>query len=51
MNQGLMILGCGDKTIRCRPALMVSETEVDKALSILSSAYCSAIDRCPVAND
>ncbi|MEL0011363.1 MAG: L-lysine 6-transaminase [Bacteroidota bacterium] len=51
MNQGLMILGCGDKTIRCRPTLTVSEIEVDKALSILSSAYRSAIDRCPVAND
>ncbi|NBW70541.1 MAG: L-lysine 6-transaminase [Bacteroidetes bacterium] len=51
MNQGLMILGCGDKTIRFRPALTVSKTEIDQALTILSSAYSSAIDRCPVATD
>jgi L-lysine 6-transaminase len=51
MEQGLMILGCGDKTIRFRPALTVSKTEIDQALTILSSAYSSAIDRCPVASD
>ena len=51
MEQCLMILGCGDKTIRFRPALTVSKVEIDQALNIISSAYSSAVDRCPVATD
>jgi L-lysine 6-transaminase len=51
MSQGLMILGCGDQTIRFRPALTISMSEVDLALEILSSAYSTALDRCPVATD
>jgi L-lysine 6-transaminase len=34
-NNGLVILGCGEKTIRFRPPLIISEEEIDKALDIL----------------
>ena len=51
MNQGLMILGCGDKTIRFRPALTVSKSEIDQALNILSSAYSSTISHCPAVSE
>jgi len=32
---GLIILGCGTKTIRFRPPLIISSTEVDEALNII----------------
>jgi L-lysine 6-transaminase len=34
-NHGLVILGCGEKTIRFRPPLIISEEEIDKVLDIL----------------
>lgn len=34
-NNGLVILGCGEKTIRFRPPLIISEEEIDKVLDIL----------------
>lgn len=34
-NQGLVILGCGEKTIRFRPALNITEEEVDEMISIV----------------
>ena len=51
MNQGLMILGCGDKTIRFRPALTVSKSEIDQALNILSSAYNSTMSHYPAVSE
>jgi L-lysine 6-transaminase len=32
----LIVVGCGEKTIRFRPPLIISEEEVDKALSIIN---------------
>ncbi len=37
MQNGMIILGCGDRTIRCRPRLNVTEDEIDEAMRILSS--------------
>jgi len=35
---GMMILACGDHSIRFRPALVVAEAEIDEALEILAAA-------------
>ena len=35
---GMMILACGDHSIRFRPALVVAEAEIDEALEILAVA-------------
>jgi len=35
LANGLVVLGCGATTIRFRPPLIISETEIDKALDIL----------------
>lgn len=37
MKNGAMFLGCGDRSIRFRPALNISKTEIDKGLEILKS--------------
>lgn len=34
-NEKLMILGCGEKTIRFRPALNITESEIDDGLTII----------------
>jgi len=34
-NEKLMILGCGDKSIRFRPPLNITEDEIDKGLTII----------------
>jgi len=31
----LIIIGCGEKTIRFRPPLIISSTEVDEAIDII----------------
>ncbi|MFE3845500.1 L-lysine 6-transaminase [Thermoplasmatota archaeon] len=36
-SNGLIILGCGEKTIRFRPPLIISEEEIDKALKIMKN--------------
>lgn len=35
MKNGAMFLGCGDKSVRFRPALNISKAELDRALEIL----------------
>lgn len=35
MKEGLMILGCGEKTIRFRPTLCVTKDEIDMGIDIL----------------
>ncbi len=35
-KKGLVVIGCGEKTIRYRPPLIISEEEIDKSLDILS---------------
>jgi L-lysine 6-transaminase len=34
-SNGLVVLGCGEKTIRFRPPLIISEEEIDDALGIM----------------
>lgn len=34
--KGLIVIGCGEKTIRYRPPLVISEEEIDKSLEILN---------------
>ena len=36
-SNGLVVLGCGEKTIRFRPPLIISEEEIDETLEILDS--------------
>jgi len=36
-SNDLVVLGCGEKTIRFRPPLIISEEEIDEALEILDS--------------
>ena len=35
-EEGLIVIGCGEKTIRYRPPLIISEEEIDKSLEILN---------------
>ena len=46
----LMILACGDNTVRFRPPLTVTKEQVDEGLDIFEKAYKAALERCPVAN-
>lgn len=50
ITHGMMILSCGDNTVRFRPPLTVTKGQVDEGLDILEKAYKSAIERCPVAH-
>ncbi len=36
-SKGLIVIGCGEKTIRFRPPLVISSEEIDKILSIISN--------------
>lgn len=40
-ERGLIILGCGAKTLRFRPALIITEDELDEGLAILKEAIVS----------
>lgn len=50
-KNGLMILGCGTKTIRFRPPLTVQKEHIDQAIDILTKSYQSALEECPVASN
>lgn len=39
MNNGLMILGCGTKTIRFRPPLTVQKRHIDEGMHILKTSF------------
>lgn len=47
---GMMILACGNNTVRFRPPLTVTVEHIDEGLYILEKAYKKALHRCPVAN-
>lgn len=49
LENGLMILGCGTKTIRFRPPLTIQKSQLDEGLDILKKSYKSALGKCPVA--
>ena len=38
-KEKLMILGCGEKSIRFRPALNITENEIDKGLTIIGTVF------------
>lgn len=50
IEHGLMILSCGDRTVRFRPPLTVTKAQIDEGLEILEKAYKSALEKCPVAH-
>ncbi|NGP77032.1 L-lysine 6-transaminase [Balneolaceae bacterium YR4-1] len=43
----LMILACGERTIRFRPPLNVKKEHVDEAISIMQKSYKEAAGKCP----
>ena len=45
MTHGMMILSCGDNTVRFRPPLTVTKEQIDEGLNILEKAYKTAIER------
>tara|TARA_Y100001935_G_scaffold105768_1_gene87788 strand:- start:165437 stop:166786 length:1350 start_codon:yes stop_codon:yes gene_type:complete len=47
ISNGLMILACGDKTVRFRPPLTITNEQLDEGLDIIEKSYKSAIERCP----
>jgi len=50
-KNGLLILGCGTKTIRFRPNLAIQKEELDKGIAIIEKSYRNALEECPVAGD
>ena len=48
-KNGLLILGCGTKTIRFRPNLAIQKEELDKGIAIIEKSYRNALQECPVA--
>ncbi|MFC1555433.1 L-lysine 6-transaminase, partial [candidate division KSB1 bacterium] len=42
-NQGMIVLGCGEKTIRCRPALNIDENTIDEAMTVLYKSIKASI--------
>jgi len=50
VNNGMMILGCGTRTIRFRPPLTTQKEHIDEGLAILKRSYKTSIEKCPVAD-
>lgn len=50
MNNRLMILGCGTRSIRFRPPLITEKNHIEEGLHILERSYTSALEKCPVAS-
>ncbi|MFU8812774.1 MAG: L-lysine 6-transaminase [Balneolaceae bacterium] len=46
----LMILGCGDRSVRFRPPLTIQQDELDRGLEILRKSYRQALNKCPIAS-
>lgn len=49
MNNNLMILGCGTRTIRFRPPLTIQKDQLDEGMAILDKSFKTALEKCPVA--
>lgn len=47
INHGLMILSCGERTIRFRPPLTVQKEHINEGIEIMEKAYKAAADKCP----
>ena len=42
-HQGLLLLSCGESTVRFMPPLMVSVAQVDEAITLLETALVEAL--------
>jgi len=51
LKNGLMILGCGTKSIRFRPPLTINKEQLDEGVDILKKSYKTALGKCPVAGE
>ncbi|NIT59769.1 MAG: L-lysine 6-transaminase [Aliifodinibius sp.] len=49
-NNNLMILSCGERTMRFRPPLTVSKEHIDEGLNIIETSIKSAMKKCPALN-
>jgi len=47
VNNKLMILGCGPKTMRFRPPLTVTKEHIDEGIDIIERSIKTAMDKCP----
>ena len=45
VHHGMMILSCGDRTVRFRPPLTVSTTHIDEGIDILTKAYKAVVEK------
>ena len=48
-ENNLMILGCGERTIRFRPPLTIQKEQLDEGMDILKKSFKTALEKCPVA--
>ena len=46
-RRGLLVLGCGESTLRLSPPLIISRSQIDTALEILDAAVAAAADSAP----
>ena len=51
MNNKLMILSCGPRTMRFRPPLTVSKDHIDEGIEIIEKSIKSAMNRCPALQE
>jgi L-lysine 6-transaminase len=49
-NNGLIILPCGQRSVRFRPPLTVTTDHIDEGFAIIEKSYVEAANRCPVVN-
>jgi L-lysine 6-transaminase len=49
-NNGLLILPCGESTVRFRPPLTVGKEHIDEGMEIIERSYKEAVSRCPVVH-
>ena len=47
LNNKMMILGCGERTIRFRPPLITQNKHIDEGIEILTKSYKTAAGKCP----
>lgn len=47
-NNNLMILSCGERTMRFRPPLTVNKDQIEEGIDIIEKSFKSAMDQCPV---
>lgn len=50
-QNNMMILGCGESTIRFRPPLITQKEHIDKGIEIIERSYREAASRCPAIEE